>query len=255
MLFIFLSIGYYGLSIGGFMVFVLALLFPVFGFAQTYSSATLYDLKSNRQKTLFTLNVDLAPQTDGLQTLTEFRDTEGKVVVSEKGLIKEADVLSYEIDRKQTGEKGRFQVRDGRIYFEYEGPGGKKKSADEKLSGFVLSTPNFNAFVEKSWDALSAGKPLDVRFAVWDRLETVGFTLQKVGEKDTATGKWMELRMKPTSFIIAAIVDPIHLWYSQADKKLQVMKGRVAPKIQKDGKWKDLDAEIVYTYDQKSVSK
>ncbi len=237
------------------MALILVLLFPAFGFAQNYSSATLYDLKSNRQKTLFTLNVDLAALADGVQTQTEFRDPDGKIVVTEKGLIKEAEVLSYEIDRKQTGEKGRFQVREGRIYFEYEGPGGKKKSADEKLSGFVLSTPNFNAFVEKNWGALAGGKPLDVRFAVWDRLETVGFTLQKVGEKDVAGGKWMELRMKPTSFIIAAIVDPIHLWYSHADKKLQVVKGRVAPKIQKDGKWKDLDAESVYTYDQKSVSK
>lgn len=237
------------------MLIIFALLLPMMGLAQTYSTATLYDLKSNRQKSLFTLNVDLAPDAAGFRTQTEFRDGDGKLAVIEKGLIKGAEILSYEIEQKQTGETGRFSVKEGRIFFEYEGPGGKKKTADEKVGGFVLSTPNFNAFVEKNWDSLVSGKAHDVRFAVWDRLETVGFTLQKVDEKTLAGDRWIELRMKPTSFIISALVDPIHLWYSSSDKKLQVMKGRVAPKLHKDGKWKDLDAESVYTYDQKSVSK
>lgn len=234
---------------------LVALLFPVFGFAQQTLNANLYDLKSNQQKKLFTLDIAVTPTDVGaFSTQAQYRDLEGKVAVTETGYVKEAEIQRYEIQQNQTGEVGRFRVENGRIYFEYEGKG-KKKTSDEKVSGFVLSTSNFNAFVAKNWEPLSQGKALDVRFAVWDRLETVGFTLQKRGEMEKDGEKWMELRMKPTSFVIAALVDPIHLWYSHADKQLRLMKGRVAPKQLHNGKWKDLDAEVIYTKDQKTVSK
>lgn len=236
------------------MTLVIALLFPVFGFAQTASTATLYDLKSNQQKKLFTLNILITPENGDYRTEAKFVNPSGEVALVEKGLVRDAQLLTYEIDQKQTQEKGRMRVEAGRIYFEYEGPGGKKKKADEKVSGFILGTSNFNGFIWKNWDELTRGKALDVRFAVWDRLETVGFTVQKIGEMEKAGERWMELRMKPTSFLIAALVDPIHFWYSLSDKQLRVMKGRVAPKQFRDGKWRDLDAEAIYTYDQKSVS-
>ncbi|UXR63451.1 hypothetical protein EZJ49_10225 [Bdellovibrio bacteriovorus] len=237
------------------MMLLLTLLFPVFGFAQQTINANLYDLKSNQQKKLFTLDIDVSATQDGaFRTQAQYRDLDGKMAVTETGRIKGADVQSYEIRQEQTGEVGRFRVENGKIFFEYEGKG-RKKSSEEKVSGFVLSTSNFNAFVATNWDQLVQGKALDVRFAVWDRLETVGFTLQKRGEMEKEGEKWMELRMKPTSFVIAALVDPIHLWYSHSDKQLRLMKGRVAPKQMRDGKWKDLDAEVIYTKDQKSVSK
>lgn len=237
------------------MMLLAALLFPVFGFAQQTLNANLYDLKSNQQKKLFTLDIAVTPAEDGaFRTQAQYRDLDGKVAVTETGHIKDAEIQSYEIQQSQTGEVGRFRVENGKIFFEYEGKG-KKKSSEEKVSGFVLSTSNFNAFVSKNWDRLNQGKAVDVRFAVWDRLETVGFTLEKRGAVEKDGEKWMELRMKPTSFVIAALVDPIHLWYSQTDKQLRLMKGRVAPKQMQSGKWKDLDAEVVYTKGQKSVSK
>ncbi|WP_374030162.1 hypothetical protein [Bdellovibrio bacteriovorus] len=229
---------------------LLAVLFPVFAFAQNITSGTLYDLKSNQTKKLYTVHIAIQPAEDGVHTEATYKDLNGAMVVQEKGVLKGAQVLRYEMNRPQTQEKGSFSVVDGKIHFEYEGPGGKKKSAEEKVKGTVLSTANFNAFVTENWNDLSSGKALDVRFAVWDRLETVGFTLEKRGETEHKGEKWMELRMKPTSFVIAALVDPIYLWYSTADKRLTMMKGRVSPKIMKDGKWKDLDAEVVYTYGQ-----
>nr|WP_295900752.1 hypothetical protein [uncultured Bdellovibrio sp.] len=237
------------------MTVLIALLMPLFSFSQdATTSATLYDLKSNQAKKLYTLDVQLSAQDDGIHSKATYKDIDGKEVVREDGVVKGAQVLRYEINQGQTQEKGRFVVDGDLIRFEYEGKG-KKKNAEEKIKGPLLSTANFNAFVRENWDKLNTGKGMDVRFAVWDRLETVGFTLQKMGEVEKGGDKWMELRMKPTSFIIAALVDPIFLWYAQSDKKLMLMKGRVAPKQLKDGKWKDLDAEAVYTYDQKAVSK
>lgn len=237
------------------MAFHWVILLPFLGWSQESIHASLYELKSNQEKKLFTSSIQVLPGAEGEhQMLTEYRDLQGALVVREKGRVRGADVLSYEMERPQTGEKGNFRVEKGRVFFHYEDARGKKRSADEKVDGFVLATSNFNAFVIDRWESLVQGKALDVRFAVWDRLETVGFTLQKMGESERDGQRWVELRLKPTSFIIAAIVDPINLWYSVGDRKLRLMKGRVAPKQKKGGVWKDLDAEVVYTYDLKSVS-
>ncbi|XGC79415.1 hypothetical protein ACES2L_08750 [Bdellovibrio bacteriovorus] len=227
----------------GFLIFLL----PFLTWAQGTTMANIHELNTKEEKKLFTLSIEIKEKEDGVHTLAVFRDLQGKEVISEKGHLQGAKILSYEINQGQTQEKGRFKVEGDKIRFEYEGPNGKKKEAEEKLNGFILSTANFNAFVKENWQTLASGKEMDVRFAVWDRLETVGFTLKKVREASEGANKWIELRMKPTSFVIAALVDPIFLLYSTTDQSLLQMKGRVAPKQFKDGKWKDLDAKVLYT--------
>ncbi|MFS4460015.1 hypothetical protein [Bdellovibrio sp. HCB2-146] len=219
-----------------------------FAQADLHLVGTLYGLKSKQTEKLFTSDVDLKIEVDGTSsTQSVYKDLQGQVVVIEKGQLRGVELEKYEMDRPQTKEKGTITVNNGRVHFEYQGPDGKKKTDDEKAKGTIVCTANFNAYVLANWDQLMSGKDLDVRFAVWDRLETVGFTLQKVGITEKDGKKWLELRMKPTSFVIAALVDPLYFGYTVEDKQLRLMKGRVSPKIQKDGKWKDLDAEVVYT--------
>lgn len=54
--------------------------------------------------------------------------------------------------------------------------------------------------------------------------------------------------MKPTSFIIAALVDPLVFTFEKKTARLLEMKGRTLPKLRKGEKWKDLDAFITYDY-------
>lgn len=234
---------------------MLTLLISGFSYAQADGlSATLYDLKTNRTKKIFSLTVDLVSDGDLLRSTARYKNLEGGLAVEERGSVRGAKLLDYEIQRIQTNEKGRISIRGTTVSFEYE-KDGVKKIASEKIRGDILSSANFNAYVRENWDSLVAGKSLDIRYAVWDRLETVGFSLKKINEIGNEGEKWIELRMKPSSFIIAALVDPIHLWYGVEDKKLKVMKGRVPPKIMKEGHWRDLDAEVVYEDSLKSVSK
>ncbi|UYL08227.1 hypothetical protein B9G69_014340 [Bdellovibrio sp. SKB1291214] len=235
--------------------FLFILLFPLTLSAQQKIAAQLYDLKSERKQKLYDLSVNFTPHGDEVRVQGDFRDTEGKTAVTEVGVIRNENLIRYEIVRSQTGEKGLITVESGKIKFEYEGADGKKKTADEKATGFILCSSNFAAFVKAHWEQFQKGDSVSVRYAVWDRLETVGFTLRKVGEKVLSGEKTIELQMKPTSFVIAALVDPVHFWYAESDKNLRVMKGRVPVKQMKDGKWKDLDAEVVYTEVQSSVSK
>lgn len=210
-------------------------------------TATLYGLKSKPDAVLYTSVFEAKIDGNLIESEVVYKDPQGQVAVVEKGQMNGDQIVKYEMERPQTKEKGAFHVKDGKIFFTYEGPNGKKTN-DEKVKGSLLSTANFNAFVISHWADLEVGKGVEVRFAVWDRLETVGFTLQRTGTAEKDGKKLLELRMKPTSFVIAAIVDPIYFWYSMDDKKLRSMKGRVSPKIQENGKWKDLDARVEYSH-------
>jgi hypothetical protein len=217
-------------------------------FAQEKVTATLYGLKSKSDAVLYTSVFEAKAVGSLVESQVVYKDAQGQVALTEKGQLNGDQILKYEMDRTQTKEKGDFYVKNGRIFFTYEGPDGKKKTNDEKVKGSLLSTANFNAFVQSHWADIEIGKGVEVRFAVWDRLETVGFTLQRTGTAEKDGKKLLEMRMKPTSFVIAAIVDPIYFWYSMDDRKLRTMKGRVAPKIQENGKWKDLDARVEYSH-------
>jgi hypothetical protein len=231
------------------------LLFPLTLSAQQKVAAQLYGLKSERKQKLYDLTIDFSQQGAEILVQSDFRDTDGKTVVAEKGVVAGDKILRYEIVRSQTSEKGTIVVENDKIKFEYEGADGKKKTAEEKAKGFIVCSSSFALFVKSHFEQLKNGEEISIRFAVWDRLETVGFTLRNLGIKEIDGEKVMEVQMKPTSFVIAALVDPVHFWFAEKDKNLRVMKGRVAPKQMKDGKWKDLDAEVVYTMVQTSVSK
>ncbi len=85
------------------------------------------------------------------------------------------------------------------------------------------------------------------RLAVVDRLETVGFEFFK--EKDTELDgkKAVVVKMKPSSFIIAAIVKPLHFYFTTDGATLLQIDGRTTVKKNVNGAYKDLDAITVYT--------
>ncbi len=235
--------------------YLVILLFPLTLSAQQKVAAQLYGLKSERKQKLYDLMINFSQQGDEILVQSDFRDTDGKTVVAEKGLVAGDKIHRYEIVRSQTQEKGTIVVEGEKIKFEYEGADGKKKTAEEKAKGLIVCSSSFALFVKSHWEQLQKGEEVKIRFAVWDRLETVGFTLRNLGSKEVDGEKMMEVEMKASSFVIAALVDPVHFWFAEKDQNLRVMKGRVAPKQMKDGKWKDLDAEVVYTMVQASVSK
>ena len=53
--------------------------------------------------------------------------------------------------------------------------------------------------------------------------------------------------MEPTSLVIAALVDPLYFTVEKnGPHRVLEYVGRTTPKIERNGKWKDLDAVTVY---------
>lgn len=229
----------------GFLLFV-CLGFSRFLFAETFKGE-LFERKTNFSKKLFHMDVDVQDREGLTQVVSVFKDLQGKVVIEEKGVFKKDELISFDVSQGQTQEKGRIEVQGDKVLFTYE-KDGKKKTAQEKLKKPLLTNVNFNAFVVNNWKEIVTGPGVDVRFAVWFRLETVGFKIFKVGELEKLGQKWIQLRMKPSSFVIAALVDPLDFWYAADSKRLQEMSGRVSPKLQSDGSYTDLDCDVRYIY-------
>lgn len=228
-------------------LFVLA---SVLIMAQTGSanySATLFEQNSNREKKLYTFDVVNTNPAAG-EVQTTYKDLQGNVVVQETSVLKGSELVRTEIDHRQLGQKGIVEVKDGKAYFTKVDKDGKSTTKEEKLGKTFVVSANFQKFVRDNWEAISGGKTVEFRYGVWDRQETVGFEVFKIGEEMIGEQKALALKMKPSSFLIAALVKPIIFKFAADGSKLLEMNGRVAPKRQEGNSWKDLDCEVTYQY-------
>jgi hypothetical protein len=223
-------------------------IFGLFSKAQAEDySGVLFEQNSNQQKKLYTLQVtESSPE--GGDSLSVYKDLEGNVVIEEKTQLKGADLVKFEIDHKQLQQKGVIELKEGKAYFTKVMPDGKSSTKDEKVGKTFVVAASFRKFVKANFEDLKAGKTIDFRYGVWDRQETVGFEVFKEKLEKQGDQEVVVLKMKPSSFLIAALVKPIFFKFNADGSRLLEMNGRVAPKKKDGTSWKDLDAEVLYSY-------
>jgi hypothetical protein len=174
----------------------------------------------------------------------EFKSPDGKTQVYEETELKGTEVVSHSVDHKQINEHGKVKVENGKVLFTYT-KDGTQKTAEEKAVPNLVVSGSLVPFIQAHWDEIAKGQTVNIRYAALDRRETVGFDLFKV-EHARATKDQLVIKMKPSSFIIAAIVNPLFLHFHAPSRTLSEIYGRSAPKKNENGKWKDLDAHTVY---------
>lgn len=175
-----------------------------------------------------------------------YKTPSGEIAVLETVEIDTSGKLKrLEQDRRQNNERGVLEIRDDTAHFTYQRDG-KTESDSEKATPNLVVGPWLVPHLLLNWDTLLQGKTIDVRFAVLDRKETVGFKFFKYSEEHRNGQDLIILKMKPTSIVIAAIVDPLYFYFDKKTKALVELHGRTIPKIYKDGKWQDLEAKIIY---------
>lgn len=229
------------------------LLFSLAAGASTHR-ADFYPQGETQGAKLYTSEAVILPAEGGgeLETLT-YKDPEGNVAVEEKYWLDGTQLKKAEIQQKQLGQSAVVEVKDGRVYFEKTADGKTKKSDEKKEDTFVMSG-NFQRFVRDHWADLAGGKTVNFRFGVWDRMETIGFDVVKTGEGEFMGQKTIILKMRPSSFLLSALVKPLQFHFAADGSKLLRSSGRIAPKQKSGGGWKDLDAEAVYLYEDAAAA-
>jgi hypothetical protein len=122
--------------------------------------------------------------------------------------------------------------------------GTQRRTRTERAKAPVVVAPTFVGYIFRHLDAVRANQVFGVRFAVLDRLETIGFQLQAVDAQPGQT----RIRMKPSSFLVAMLVDPVYFTFESATGKLIRLEGRVPPKVRAGKAWRDFDARVEYRF-------
>lgn len=212
----------------------------------------VYEIDSNKEKQAFDYKQDVQSKDNGLTVVTNTYSQMDQAVAAVETTEFQKDgasekLKSYRISQKQMGTEGVVELKDGRVHFSYT-KDGKTKTADEKASDNVVVGPSLVPHMQKNWSSITQGKTTKVRMAVADRLETVGFEYFKEKD-DTLNGeKVVVVKMKPSSFIIAALVNPMRFYFSPDGKRLVEFHGRTQGKKKSGNSWKDMDAVTVYEY-------
>ncbi|MCM2281286.1 MAG: hypothetical protein NDI61_05495 [Bdellovibrionaceae bacterium] len=214
----------------------------------TSFQAKIYD-KSDRSTPLYIYKHESKFEGDKRTIKNVFTTPAGEAVVVENAELLGPKVIRYQQQQKQVGSDGQVEAQGDQLVFTLT-KGGQTATAKEKLQENLAVGPSLIPYLHAHWGELVAGKPVEIRFGVIDRKETVGFTLKK--ERDlTHNGRpAIAVKMKPTSFLIAALVDPLHFVLDAENGLVLELTGRVLPKKQVSGKWTDLDAVTVYEYQQ-----
>jgi hypothetical protein len=177
-----------------------------------------------------------------------FTYPDGKLATHEEITFqKDGRVSLYKQDQAQLNAKGQIEISGGKAKFTFTKEGQTKTATEDAGSDFIVGS-QIPLEIGAHWAELMKGDTMKRRLAVLERRESVGFNFTKEGEGDVDGKKAVIIKMKPSSFLIAAIVSPLRFYMTPDGQELMEIKGRTTVKRDKgDGKFGDLDADILYT--------
>jgi hypothetical protein len=172
------------------------------------------------------------------------RDASGATILADSAThAPDYRLIDYTLHTNQLGQSGSIHVGRDEVSFRLD-EGGRQRTRSEKASAPVVVGPTLVGYIFRNLDQLRAGQVLPVRFAVLDRLETIGFQLDAV---PAPTGQ-TRIRMRASSFLLAALIDPVTFTFESDTGKLVRLEGRVPSKIRCGDRLRDLDARVEYRF-------
>jgi hypothetical protein len=204
---------------------------------------TLYEIGSEREKVLFRWK--LWATKDGQRRKTRFLTSDRKLATSEELVLEDDEFWQYTVVHHEAQQRGVIRRVGDEIRFSYTKNGKTKVDSEDYVSNFVAG-PMLVPLIQSRWDTLMQGKDLRIRMGVADRRETVGFKISTEARKHQNGEDAIVLKMKPSSFVISALVDPIYFTFSADGQTVYEVKGRTIPLREVDGKWKPSDVDGVY---------
>ena len=172
------------------------------------------------------------------------RDPAGAIQLAEVATHSPDYALSeYTLYSNQFGQKGSIRVENGEVTFRLDDGTAERTKIEHREEAIVVG-PTLVGYVVRHLDALERGETLNVRFAVLDRLETIGFNLQKA---PASTGQ-TRVKMNASSFLVNLMVPTTYFTFDKATQKLVRLEGRVPPKVRDGNAWIDFDARVEYEF-------
>ncbi len=214
-------------------------------------TGTIYETSSGTNNILFTFRRTAVRSNATVHVVRDFLYPNGAVAARESLVFERGELLSFQLEEKQTGATGGSSVTKDpkrKLLFDWT-TDGKTKTDSEAFVADTLVGDMIPQFILTHWNELARVEAVSFRFIASSRLETVGFKLVKESDVDWRGKSAVRVRMEPSSVIIRQIVDPL-FFIVEKDGAHRVLEyvGRITPKLREGAKWKDLDARTVYEW-------
>lgn len=213
-------------------------------------TAKVFDLK-DKKKLMFTYKQNTEVNGDRHIAHRPYFDLSGTLVAEETvETVKNGEqekLVSYKLSQKQIGAEGLIELKGPKAVFSYS-KDGSTKTAEESVGDDFVIGPTITPFLQRHWSAILKGEKIKARWGVPDRRETVGFEYFKDREETIDGKKAIVVKMKPSSFLIAALVNPLYFFMTADGSRLLEVHGRTQLKVKEDGSLKDFDGITSYDY-------
>ncbi len=230
-------------------VAIFSLVFPLVTSAapQLRYTAKVYALDDPKKTTLlYSYRSESEPIGDEVIVNNRFNYPDGRPATHEEiTFIKDKTIRLYKQEQFQMNAQGLIEVAAGKAKFTWKKDGKEKTSTEDAGPDFIIGSQIPLQF-EDHWAELMKGDKLKRRLAVLDRQETIGFEFSKESDSELDGKKVVIIKMKPSSFIISALVNPLHFYVTPDGSSLLEIHGRTTVKRDVNGRLKDLDAIITY---------
>ena len=217
----------------------------------TVRNLKLYEIGKTDGPLLYNQKITKQKMPDGkVSTKTVTTDPHGKVIFTETMISKGSMPLFQSDEVQQTKRHLELEVKNERVYLRTRALNAendeKSKEDDEKLPQNLISGALAEDFILENWDDLMNDETVYAKLAVMELREVIKFKFWKKQITKIDGKEVMEVMMKPSSFLVSLIVDPIHLYMDLKEKKMIHYVGRTPLWKFTDGKISALDAEIVF---------
>lgn len=216
-----------------------------FAGAESRPRAHVFESGSHREKLLFEYYREESTPNGNLQVKARFTDPQGHQAFGEQLECSGITPKSYRYQHGQIDESASLEVKEGRLHFVYT-KDGKTQESFEKAPAELVVGPTIFPYLQAHLAELIRGEKIKFRLAVLDRRETYGFQFHKEGGVERDGRKLMHVSMKPTSFLVAAFVDPIGFYVIPESGKVVESYGSTLLRKRVGDTWEQLSADIIW---------
>lgn len=214
------------------------------------TSARIYYEKLSAESPSFFMRTVESVKDGKRLVITTYTDKEGKELAREENTLEGNRLLRSVYKQHQVDEQGELYFKDGKAFFSFTDKDGTETDSEDIEPDMILGSM-IGEYLERQWDALMKGETTHVRYLAIERCETIGFKFFKDKEYTQDGKPVVDILMKPSSFFIAALVDPIRFTFTKEEKPRMIrVVGRTPIRWPKNhppknrGDWRAIDARI-----------
>lgn len=205
---------------------------------------SLYALGSQRRVKLYTSEMTLCPE---LWT-SRYRRLDGSLVVEDYTRFSGGHLAEHGYVRHTTGERSSVVVRGSQLQFQYR-RGSKHETETLSVTGAFVTGPAVFPFIQRHLPTLLAGKEVELKFGVLDRLDYFTFALSSQSQPGDEAPV---VRIRATSPFVRMAIAPIDVTLSRAGR-FKGIRGRTIIMELRGDRGVPIDADLIVEAEAKAA--